>query len=337
MRTVNQVDLDALAAARRAEWERLDELSQRRRLTGEEVDELVARYQAASADLADIKTSAGRTPQGDHVSTMLARARLALTGASDNVLRQLPRFFLHQLPAALHRVRWTTLAIALAFLATAALSAAWIAGDPAVVATLGSEAQLEQYAEEEFTDYYTENPAAVFAGMVWTNNAWIAAQCVLFGVTGLFPLYVLVQNAVGVGTAAAVMTAYDRLDVMILYILPHGLLELTCIFVAAAAGLHVFWAWVAPGPRTRGAALAAEGRALATVAIGLVFALAIAGAVEGFVTGQPWPWWLKIGIGALALGVLLFWMLVLGRRAARAGETGDLTEYEAGTPTLVAG
>lgn len=133
------------------------------------------------------------------------------------------------------------------------------------------------------------------------------------------------------------MTAYDRLDVMILYILPHGLLEMTCIFVAAAAGLHMFWAWVAPGRRTRSSALAAEGRALATVAIGLVFALALAGAVEGFVTGQPWPWWLKIGIGAVALGVLLFWMLVLGRRAARAGETGDLTEYEARTPTLVSG
>ena len=29
-----------------------------------------------------------------------------------------------------------------------------------------------------FTDYYTENPAASFAGTVWTNNAWIAAQCV---------------------------------------------------------------------------------------------------------------------------------------------------------------
>ncbi|MBY0687221.1 stage II sporulation protein M [Microbacterium marinilacus] len=331
------MDLDALATARRNEWARLDELSKRRGLTGGEVDELVARYQAASADLADIKTSAGRTPHGDHVSTILARARLALTGASDNVLRQLPRFFLHQLPAALYRVRWTTLAIALGFIAVVAVSGAWIAGDPALVATLGSEAQLEQYAEHEFTEYYTENPAAVFAGMVWTNNAWIAVQCVLFGVTGLYPVYILVQNAVGLGVAAAVMTVYGRLDVMILYILPHGLLEMTSIFVAGAAGLHVFWAWVAPGARTRGEALAQEGRALATVAIGLVFALALSGVVEGFVTGQPWPWWLKIGLGALALGVLLFWMLVLGRRAARAGETGDLTEYESGTPRLVAG
>jgi uncharacterized membrane protein SpoIIM required for sporulation len=331
------MDLDALAAARRDEWTRLDELSRTRRLTGSEVDELVTRYRAASADLADIKTSAGRTAQGDHVSTMLARARLRLTGAPENVARQIPRFFALQLPAALYRVRWTTFVIAVAFVAVVAVVAFWVSGDQALVAALGSRAQLEYYAENQFTDYYSENPAAVFAGTVWTNNAWIAAQCVLFGITGVWPVMVLVQNAVGVGTAAAVMLAFDRGDIFLLFILPHGLLELTCIFVAAAAGLHIFWAWVAPGRRSRGEALAAAGRSLATIAVGLIIALAVSGAIEGFVTAQPWPWPIKIGIGALALAAFVFYMVFVGGRAYRRGETGDLTEYESGTPTLVAG
>ena len=34
-------------------------------------------------------------------------------------------------------------------------------------------------------------------------------------------------------------------------------------------------------------------------------AAALAGIVEGFVTPQPWPWAVKIGIGTLALGVFL--------------------------------
>lgn len=331
------MDLDALTAARREEWARLDDLSRSRRLSGADVDELVTRYRAASADLADAKTSAGRTPQSDHVSTMLARARLRLTGAPENVTRQIPRFFALQLPAALYRVRWTTLAIAVGFVAVAAVVALWVSGDPALVASLGSRAQLEQYAENEFTEYYSENPAAVFAGTVWTNNAWIAAQCVLFGITGVWPVMVLVQNAVGIGTAAAVMIAFGRADVFALYILPHGLLELTCIFVAGAAGLQIFWAWVAPGPRPRGESLAGAGRSLATIAIGLVIALGVSGIVEGFVTPQPWPWPVKIGIGAAALALFLVYLLVVGRRAYRLGETGDLTEYETGTPTLVAG
>ncbi len=337
MATVKRMDLDALTAARREEWARLEELSRTRHLSGAEVDELVTRYRAASADLADAKTSAGRSVQSDHVSTMLARARLRLTGVPENPLRQIPRFFVLQLPAALYRVRWTTLAIAIGFVAVWVVTALWVSGDPALVASLGSQAQLEHYAENQFTEYYSENPAAVFAGTVWTNNAWIAAQCVLFGITGIWPVMVLVQNAVGVGTAAAILTAFDRADVFVLYILPHGLLELTSLFVAGAAGLHIFWAWVAPGPRSRGEALAAAGRSLATIAIGLVFALGLSGLIEGFVTAQPWPWPVKIGIGAAALAAFLVYMLVVGRRAQRLGETGDLTEFEAGTPTLVTG
>ncbi|MFV0374949.1 stage II sporulation protein M [Microbacterium sp.] len=331
------MDLDALSAARSAEWERLDTLGRVRRLSGAEADELVERYRAASADLADIKTSAGRSIEGDRLSTLLARARLRLTGTSDSVLRQIPRFFVLQLPAALYRLRWTTLVIAVAFVAIATLAAVWISRDAQALAALAPQAQLEHYADTEFAEYYSENPAAVFAGTVWTNNAWIAAQCVMFGITGVWPLMVIMQNAVGIGTAGGVLFAFDRGDVFLLYIAPHGQLELTCIFVAAAAGLHVFWAWVAPGPRSRAHALAEAGRSLATVAIGLVFALAVAGIVEGFVTAQPWPWPVKIGLGTLALAAFLVYMLVVGRAAARQGETGDLTEYEAGTPRLVVG
>ena len=337
MGTVNQMDLDALTAARREEWARLDELSRTRRLTGRDVDELVTRYRAASADLADVKTSAGRTAHGDHVSTMLARARLRLTGAPENVLRQIPRFFALQLPAALYRVRWPTLVIAIGFVIVTTVVALWISRDPALIASLGNRAQLEKYADSDFTDYYSDNPPAIFAGTVWTNNAWIAAQCVLFGITGFWPVMVLVQNAVGVGTAAAVLTAFGHADVFVLYILPHGLLELTSIFVAGAAGLQIFWAWVAPGPRRRADSLASAGRSLGTIAIGLVLSLAVSGIIEGFVTRQPWPWPIKIGIGAAALGLFLVYMLLVGGRAHRRGETGDLTEYEAGTPTLTAG
>lgn len=330
------MDADALTDARRAEWERLEHLS-RARLDGRGVDELIVRYRAASADLAELKTSVGESPQGEHLSTILVRARLRLTGAADSVLTQTGRFFARQLPAALYRLRWTTLVIAVVFIAIGVGTAVWISGNPELIAALGPPDMLRQYADESFTGYYTENPAATFMGMVWTNNAWIAMQSVMFGITGIWPVYSSIMNAVNVGVAGGVMAAYDRADVMILYILPHGMLELTCLFVAAAAGLHLFWSWVAPGSRTRAESLAAEGRSLATVAIGLVFALLLAGLIEGFVTGWTLPWPVKIGIGAAALAVFLIYMLVIGGRAYRRGESGDLLEYEAGTPRLVAG
>ncbi|MCU1431251.1 MAG: hypothetical protein JWP95_356, partial [Actinotalea sp.] len=39
---------------------------------------------------------------------------------------------------------------------------------------------------------------------------------------------------------------------------------------------------------------------------------------------QILPWWLKIVIGALVLAAFWVYVLTLGRRAARSGETGDL-------------
>lgn len=331
------MDLDAYTAARSADWEELSRLAAKRRLDGAETDRLIDLYQSSAADLSAIQTSAGSTAVGDRLSLTLSSARLRFTGAGANLFAQLPRFFVLQLPAALYRLRWIVLAVALATIVIATLYALWITGNPDVLRNLGDDANLRQYAEHEFIDYYSNNPASSFAGQVWTNNAWIAAQCIAFGITGVYVPYVLIQNAVGVGTAAGVMFAYGRGDVMFSYILPHGLLELTSVFVAAAAGLRIFWAWIAPGARTRGQALAEDGRALFTVAVGCAITLFVSGLIEGFVTPSALPVWAKIGIGALALAAFLAYMLVLGRRAVRAGETGDLTEYEAGARRIVAG
>ncbi len=331
------MDLDAYSAAHRQEWDRLDALGKQRFFSGPEADELIDRYQAGATQLSAIKTTAGSTLVGDRLSVSLSRARLRFTGASANVLSSVPRFFVLALPAALYRVRWVTLAVAVATVVIATLYAVWIAGNPQVLANLGTDAQLKQYVEDDFVAYYSNNPAASFAGQVWTNNAWIAAQCVAFGISGVWVPYIIVTNAQGVGQAAGVMFAYGKGDVFFEYILPHGMLELTAVFVAAAAGLRIFWAWVAPGPRTRGQALAEEGRALFTIAIGLVIVLFVSGLVEGFVTPAPWPWAVKMLIGGGALAAFLAYMCWWGGRAYRSGERGDLAEFEAGAKRIVAG
>jgi len=331
------MDLDAYSAAHRDEWERLARLGRQRRFTGGESDELIERYQSGTTQLSAIKTVAGQSPQGDRLSLYLSRARLRFTGAGVNVASRIPSFFLAQLPAALYRVRWMSIAVAFATGLIALATAIWFIENPALLAALGPESVRRQYAEEEFVGYYSANPEGSFAGQVWTNNAFIAAQCVAFGVAGIWVPNVIVQNAMGLGQSAAVMNEFGRLGEFFLYISPHGQLELYSVFVAAAAGLMIFWAWVAPGRRTRVDALAQDGRALFTIAAGLVFALLVSGIIEGYVTRQDWPWAIKIGIGTVALGGFLWYQWVLGGRAFRAGQTGDLDEFEAGARRIIAG
>jgi uncharacterized membrane protein SpoIIM required for sporulation len=331
------MDLDAYARARQDEWDDLARLGRKRRLEGADADRLIERYQAGAADLSTIRTSAGQSVHGDRLSLALSRARLRFTGARANVLQQLPRFFVAQLPAALYRLRWLSLAVTIATAIVALLWGYWAYNDPAVLATFGDEEYRRQFVEEDFVAYYSENPPSSFTGQVWTNNAWLAAQCIAFGVLGVFVPYLLYNNALNIGMSGGLMFAYDRGDIFFLYILPHGQLELYAIFVAGAAGLRIFWSWIAPGPRSRLESLGAEARAIFTVVVGLILALLVSGVIEGFVTGSTLPFWIKIPIGTVALGAFLYYQWAVGRKAYRAGQTGDLDEFEAGARRLTAG
>jgi uncharacterized membrane protein SpoIIM required for sporulation len=165
----------------------------------------------------------------------------------------------------------------------------------------------------------------------------VAAQCIAFGVLGLPVLWVLLQNALNIGLVGGLMAANDRLDLFFGLILPHGLLELTAVFVAAGTGLRLFWAWVEPGARPRLRALGEEGRAAAAVVLGLVVVLAVSGVIEAFVTPSGLPTWARIAIGVVAELLFLAYVFTLGRRAALAGETGDVAAELRGETALVVG
>lgn len=328
------MDLDAFTDVHRAQWDRLDALTRRRTLDGAEADELVRLYQAVATHLSTVRSVAPDPVVITRLSDLLGRARTRIAGAHEPAWRDVVRFLAVTLPAALYRIRWWSVGVTTAFLVVAVVAGVWVATTPEGLAAMGPPSTREDYVENAFASYY--DPGLDFAAVVWTNNAWIAAQCIGLGITGLFPAYVLLSNAVNVGATGGMMAAYGELDLFLTLIAPHGLLELMAIFVAGAAGLRIFWAWVDPGPLPRGRSLAQEGRALVTVAIGLALALGVSGVIEGFVTGSTMPWWLKIVIGALALAGFWVYTIVLGRRAVRAGETGDLSADHAGDVAPVA-
>lgn len=328
------MDLDAFTAVRSPSWARLDELTRRRRLTGAEADEIVRLYQAVATDLSTVRSSAPDPEVVTRLSQLLARSRSLIAGAHEPAWRDVTRFLVVSLPAALYRIRWWTHTVTLVCVLLAVTAGVWVATQPDALAAMGTPSERTEYVENAFASYY--DPGAGFAAMVWTNNAWIAAQSVALGISGIWPVWMLLQNAVNVGATGGMMAEHGSLNVFLQLIAPHGLMELTAIFVAGAAGLRLFWTWVEPGPRTRTRALAEEGRALFTVALGLVGVLAVSGLVEGFVTGSGLPWWLKIVIGAIVLAAFWVYVYLLGRRAVADSETGDLTADEAGYAVAVA-
>ncbi len=320
------MDLDALVARRQAAWTRLGQLARQRRLTGAESDELLDGYQRVATDLSLVRSSAPDPSMVTHLSALLAGARSRAAGTRTVSWASVGRFFVEDFPAALYRLRWWWGLTTLANVVVGFALGIWLFHNPVIENTLLSPAEIDQLVNVDFESYYSENEASSFATLVWVNNAWVAAQCIAFGVLGLPVVWVLWQNISNVAVIASLMHQNGRGDLFWGLITPHGLLELTAVFVAAGVGLRLFWAWVDPGPRTRLASLGQEGRTAAGVSLGLIVVLLVSGLIEAFVTPSPLPTWARVGIGVLALLAFYAYVLTLGRSAVRRGVTGDVDE-----------
>jgi uncharacterized membrane protein SpoIIM required for sporulation len=149
-------------------------------------------------------------------------------------------------------------------------------------------------------------------------------------VLGLPVIYLLFQNILNVALTGALMVGHGRGALFFGLILPHGLLELTAVFVAAGAGLRLFWSWIEPGPRTRAQAIAHEGRSAVAIALGLAVVLLVSGVIEAFVTPSHLPTWARLAIGIGAELAFLAYVFTAGRWAHRRGVTGDVDAADAG-------
>ena len=331
------MDIDVFANAHSAQWQRLTRLSAQRHLSGREADELVALYRQGATHLSLLRSNAPDPALVSELSVILVKARARIASPHDLTWSTALAFVTRTIPAALYRVRWWSVVVSAACLLVMVVCGVWTASHPDLLNTLMSPEEQRNVAEQAFASYYSTYPSASFAAQVWTNNAFIAALCIATGITGLWPAQVLFYNSLNAGVMGAVMHVHGADWVFWSLILPHGLLELSCVFVAGAAGIRLFWAWLVPGHRTRGQSLAEEGRTTIVVVVALTVALFVSGLIEGFVTGSTLNPWLKIAIGVVMCAA--FWVVtfVAGRRAVRAGVDPGLSEEEARSRVAVAG
>ena len=318
------MDLDAYVLAHSGEWERLEELTRRRRLSGAEADELVDRYQQVATHLSVVRTSAPDPSLIAYLSSLLARARTRSVGTRAATWRGVGAFFVERFPAALYRLRWWWLGTLAANVVVTAVMMWWLLGHPDVEQSLISPEQVDQLVNEDFEGYYSEYAASHFAAQVWVNNAWVSALCLALGILGAPVVWLLFTNVSNLAVIGSIMTRHGHAGHFWGLIAPHGLLELTAVFVAGGVGLRLFWSWVEPGSLTRSQSVAREGRTAGTVALGLVAVLFVSGLIEAFVTPSGLPTWARVGVGVLAEAAFLAYVFVLGRSAVRRGHTGDL-------------
>jgi uncharacterized membrane protein SpoIIM required for sporulation len=332
---IRGVDVDAFVLAHRATWDRLEQLVKRRRkLTGAEVDELVDLYQRVSTHLSMVRTASTDSVLVGRLSGLIARARAAVTGAHAPLWSEFARFWTVSFPVVAYRSwRWW-LGSAVGFFVVATIVGMWVAGNPEVQSTIGTPSEIGELVNHDFASYYSEHPAGSFALQVWVNNSRAAALCIGLSVLLGIPIpYILFENAANLGVIGGLMFDTGKGDIFLGLLTPHGLLELTAVFLAAGAGMRLGWSVVSPGDRPRGQVLGEQGRAVVAVAVGLVGVLLVSGLIEALVTPSPLPTFLRIAIGVAAEVAFLGYVVHFGRKAVRAGETGDVDDAPDLVPT----
>ena len=321
------MNLAAFVRDRNDAWSRLESLvrAARRRpesLGPQGVLELGSLYRSAAADLALARHTFPGDPVVARLERVVAQAR-TLVYSTPSRRVALGRFLTHGY-WRLVAERWVYLAIAAALLfGPAFLAGAWALDDPASASGIVPDeyqSVTEPRPEGQDLGLTTEEQAA-FSSQILTNNIRVSLLAFAAGIlAGLGTAAVLILNGVLFGTVAGLAIGAGNGSPFFELVSAHGVLELSCIVVAGAAGMKLGWSLVEPGTATRGAALRREAVPALAVVLGTAPWLVVAGIVEGFVTGSGTGLVGALGVG-FVLGVL-YWtlVLVLGRPARLKGE-----------------
>lgn len=145
----------------------------------------------------------------------------------------------------------------------------------------------------------------LMSSFIMVNNISVSLKAFVFGITlGLGTVFVLFQNGALLGALTALVYMYGDPTGYWSLILPHGIIELTAIFISGAAGLIIGKSILLPGEYSRKHSLINGTKKSVSLIFGVIVMLIIAGIIEGFFTPLDIPAASKL-IFAGVTGVLL--------------------------------
>ena len=306
----------------------------------DDVREFVAEYRDLASDLARLRTAArGReSPELFYLSRLMAGAHNLLYRARSFGIVDALRLLLVDAPREVRRSWRPILVAAVLLFAPALIAYTAVVRQPAVASTFIPSGMLDR-AEEGVRRAregrgYIPDPQIfrpVMASQIIANNVQVTFAVFALGITaGLGTLLILVLNGVSLGGVFGLYASKQIARLLLAFVAPHGVLELTAVCVAGGAGFLLAAALLIPGPRTRKRALVENGRrAIRLIAAATVLLLA-AGSLEGFVSPiESWPLAYKLAVSAGTVALLALY-LSLGRQRESApaatgpGERGEL-------------
>jgi uncharacterized membrane protein SpoIIM required for sporulation len=314
---------DQFYQSRQSDWKQLTALLDRsqtemQQLSPEEIMSLGRLYRAATSDLA----LAQRDFPGHRVTTYLnqlvARAHAIIYRSEPLALNRLFRFAAAGFPQTYREALPFIIVAALFFIIPAFAAGLGTFWQPETARWLLPAGAQEMIASIERRELWTDIPIRqrpYASSFIMQNNIQVTFLAFGSGVLGgILTLWLMVYNGLLLGGVTGLTARYGIGFDLWTFVIGHGVVELSVIFIAGGAGLMLGWAVIQPGLLRRRDALAGAARKAVRLIIGCVPLLVLAGLIEGFVSpAENIPWSFKWALG-LGSGVVLYSYLLLAGR-----------------------
>jgi uncharacterized membrane protein SpoIIM required for sporulation len=317
------MNADKFYQSRKQEWEILNDLLGRgqrdiRRLSTEDIDQLARLYREASSDLALAKRDFPNHQVTRYLNQLVARAHAMLYQGEPIALRRFVEFVTVGFPRLFRETGFFTLAAFLMFFIPALIAGIGVATNVDSARWLLPESVHELIPTVENKSLWTDIPIEdrpYASSFIMQNNIQVSFVAFASGITGgILTFWILIQNGLILGGLLGLTGHYGIGFELATFVIGHGVIELSVIFMAGGSGLMIGWALLRPGLMRRRDALAQAARKAVWLLSGAVPLLLIAGAIEGFISPSATiPWFIKwvVGIGS---GILLYSYLLLAGR-----------------------
>lgn len=313
---------DRFIKERKTSWQRLEELLERlnktslRRLNRHEVRELGRIYRRTASDLA-IARAESRDPRLiNYLNSLLIRAHGRIYRADPHGGAGLRRFFAREFPRTF-RLTWRYTAVAfMVFFVFGLIGFLATRYDPEFSELVGVPPAFRELYIETKTHWWEDLNQAnqIGASRIFTNNIQVTIYTFAFGaIFGVGTLYYLAFNGAVIAAILALTYRAGFGNDLVMFMVGHGVIELSCIFIAGGGGLLIGSALVMPGDLSRADALKIRGKLAVRLMMGIAPLLVIAGVIEGFISPAPIDPRIKLSIAAVTGVALYSYLLLAGR------------------------
>jgi uncharacterized membrane protein SpoIIM required for sporulation len=323
---VRTTGVDPFYRSRQGDWKALSDLLARgqrgiQRLSPEDIATLGSLYRAATSDLALAQRDFPGHPLTSYLNQLVARAHAVLYRGEPIAQRRLLRFITAGFPRAYREARPFILIAALLFILPALASGIATAWQPQAARWLLPAEVQYLIPKVENGELWTDTPIQerpYTSAFVMRNNIQVAFYAFGGGVlVGLPTVWVMAMNGLLLGGLTGLTAHYGIGFDLWTFVIGHGVVELSVIFIAGGTGLMLGWAVIQPGLLSRRDALILAARRAIRLVLGCVPLLVLAGLIEGFISpAEAIPGPIKWGVG-LGTGVLLYGYLLLAGREKR--------------------